>query len=146
MKKKLKVSLLVILVVIAVASGSVIAFAGDGSSNATPDENKDGGLTLEESKEIAKNFVENSQTYKFDGFDLDYNENLSAENVDSKGELIFVFEFESKHSGYGDREGKVLLQVITPHKAEITVENGAVTSAVLDSKWNMIEQKMIQKE
>ncbi|MCF7915797.1 MAG: hypothetical protein K9L66_11570 [Spirochaetaceae bacterium] len=33
-----------------------------------------------------------------------------------------VFEFKSRHSGYGDREGEMLTQVITPHELEVRVE------------------------
>lgn len=101
---------------------------------------------MEKSKEIARDFIENSPTYEFDGFELEYKEDLSAEEVDSEESWTFVFEFKSKHSGYGDRTDEVLLQVITPHEAKITVDNGTVTSAVLDSEWNMINQKIIQSK
>ncbi len=55
----------------------------------------------------------------------------------------FTFEFDSRHAGYGDRTGQVLAQVITPHRAVVTVEEGEVTSAVMDGKWDMLRQEMI---
>jgi len=54
-----------------------------------------------------------------------------------------VIEEESRHSGYGDRTGLALLQVITPHQAVITVEDGDVTEAIIDGKWDMIKQMML---
>jgi hypothetical protein len=97
-------------------------------------------VTQEESKQIAKTFVENSATYKFDGFDLEFN-----------GTVVlrcpycwqFVFEFQSRAAGYGDRTGKMLAQIITPHRAVVTVIEGEVTSAVLDEKWDMAKQEII---
>lgn len=98
-------------------------------------------FTEEESLEIARNFVLNSPTYKFDGEDLRYIET-------SKGKCVycwqFVFKFTSRSAGYGDRSGQMVAQMITPHEAVIVVENGKVTSAVLDGKWDMINQKMIE--
>ena len=55
----------------------------------------------------------------------------------------FVFEFDCRHAGYGDRTGQVLAQVITPHTARVVVDQGNVASAVLDGKWDMIDQELI---
>jgi len=38
---------------------------------------------------------------------------------------------------------QMLAQVITPHTARIIIEQGRVTSAIMDEKWDMLEQKMI---
>jgi hypothetical protein len=38
---------------------------------------------------------------------------------------------------------QMLAQVITPHTARIIVEQGRVTSAIMDEKWDMLEQKLI---
>jgi hypothetical protein len=62
----------------------------------------------------------------------------------SNNEYTFKAKFDCRHSGYGDRTGKILAQVITPHEAEITVENCQVKSAVMDGKWDMIGEKQIQ--
>ena len=89
-------------------------------------------------KTKAKNFVENSETYKFDGFDLDLNETLYPDTCENCYQ--FVFNFKSRHAGYGNRSGQMLAQVITPHTATITIKNSKVTKAILDGKWDMIQQ------
>ena len=94
-------------------------------------------FTEVESKEIARVFVENSPTYQFDGFDLEYNQTVVLRCPYC---WMFVFEFKSRHAGYGNRTGQVLAQVITPHIANVSVERGEVTYATLDGKWNMLTQ------
>jgi len=86
--------------------------------------------------------VESLPTYRFDGFDLEYKETLYPEVANC---WAFVFEFKSRHAGYGDRTGKVLAEVITHHKALVYVKNGEVTSAVLDGKWDMINQRFLDE-
>jgi hypothetical protein len=99
-------------------------------------------MTEEGSFEIAENFLINSPTFQFDGIE----DTLKLEETlypDIENAYQFVFSFDSRHSGYGDREGQALLQVITPHEAVITIERGEIKSAVMDGKWDMKEQKMI---
>ncbi len=100
-------------------------------------------FTEEESLKIARNFVENSPTYKFDGFDLVHKETTVLKCPSC---WQFVFEFKSRHAGYGDRTGKILAEVITPHTAKVTVTEGRVSSAILDERWDMIKQEMIGQE
>lgn len=40
--------------------------------------------------------------------------------------------------------GEALTEVITPHEAVIAVEHGEIKYAVMDDKWDMIHQKMLQ--
>ncbi|KXA97195.1 hypothetical protein AKJ39_03595 [candidate division MSBL1 archaeon SCGC-AAA259J03] len=103
-------------------------------------------ITENESREIAREFVESSATYRFDGFDLVYVETLYPDISNHSNLYTFVFEFKSKHGGYGDRTGQQLTEVITPHEAHVTVENGKVIRAVLDSRWDMIKQKFIEND
>lgn len=97
--------------------------------------------TKEESLEIARQFVLKSPTYQFDGQDLQH---THTEQIDPDT-WRFTFEFTSTSAGYGDREGKMVAQVITPHEAVVTVEYGKVVYAVLDKKWDMTEQEMINE-
>lgn len=128
----------------------IILTAGMAGCAQSDENNSNGGdskqttYTEEESKEIARDFVENSPTYKFDGYNLTHKETLYLEVVDCTDCYGFVFEFESRHAGYGNRTGKMLAQVITPHEAHITVKNGEVTSALLDMKWDMINQTFLE--
>ena len=89
---------------------------------------------------IAVNFVKRSPTYRFDGV---------PESIVVKDTIVFesyplqygvVLEFDCLHSGYGDREGMVLLQVITNHTARIRISQGEVVYAVLDDYWDMLQQ------
>ena len=95
---------------------------------------------------IAVNYVKTSPTYSFDGV---------PESVVVKDMVVFesyplqygvVVEFDCLHSGYGDREGKVLLQVITNHTARIRVSKGVVVYAVLDDYWDMILQTPLEED
>ena len=91
-----------------------------------------------------------SPTFVYDGTDLELRGIEKRET--GKGDTgkveparyDIVFEFESRHAGYGNRQGKMLAQVITPHTIEVRVERNpetggwditrAVTDGVFDEK------------
>lgn len=95
---------------------------------------------LDESRDIAREFVLTSPTYTYDGEGL---ESVDATTLECDSCWQFTFTFTSSHGGYGDRTGKMVTQAITPHVAAVTVENGKVTRATLDDTWDMIAQKMV---
>ncbi|HDS45721.1 MAG TPA: hypothetical protein ENN68_06490 [Methanomicrobia archaeon] len=97
-------------------------------------------VTEAESREIAHAFVANSPTYQYDGFDLRF---IRSEPLRCPSCWLFVFEFTSRHAGYGNRTGQVLAQVITPHTALVVVNQGLVTYATLDEQWDMLKQAPI---
>ena len=99
--------------------------------------------TEEESLESAQEFMLDSPTYKFDGMDLKH---VSTAQAECASCWIFSFEFTSRSAGYGDRSDQMVAQVITQHKAVITVENGKVTRAVLDDEWDMINQDWLNEQ
>lgn len=87
----------------------------------------------------------NSPTFVYDGTDLELREVESrAREGEGPAAYEMVFEFDSRHSGYGDREGEMLAQVITPHELKIRVEKEpdsgrwelvrAVSDGVFDEK------------
>lgn len=94
-----------------------------------------------ESQKVAEEFVRNDPTFVFDGMPETL-KLIGAQTRQSQTELVYIFEFQSRHAGYDDRTGQVLAQVITPHQAVITVQEGQVISAVMDGKWDMLTQKM----
>ncbi len=96
------------------------------------------GFAGENSLELAHTFVENSPTHKFDGSGLVHVRTLQAR---CPGCWVFSFDFESRHAGHGDRTNQMVAQVITPHRAVISVEGGSVVGAILDDQWDMINQK-----
>jgi hypothetical protein len=122
------------IIIIAVAAAGLIAAFTFGQSDQAQ-------YTEEASKEIAGDFVKNSSTFAYDGTEesLELAETLYP---DTENAWTFVYRFESRHAGYGDRTGQMLAQVITRHEAVITVEQGKIKSAIMDEKWDMINQKM----
>ena len=102
-----------------------------------------GDFTEEESWAIAEDYLLNSPTFTYDGV-AESLERVEARPMDCLSCWEFVFEFDCLHSGYGDRTGHILLQVITPHTAAIRISNGVVTRAVLDDKWDMMDQELIE--
>ena len=117
---------LLILGVIALIAGGILLFQ----------KSEEDPYGLEASKEIAKSWIlNNAPTYKFDGFNLDFEEvNLLR--------YEFVFTFESRHAGYGDRTGRVLAAVITPHTISVIIEKGKVTRVVTDKKYDEMKGQM----
>ena len=100
-------------------------------------------VSQEESEEIARNYLLNSSTFKFDGIEGTL-ELIATNEVTCPYCWEFVFEFQCRHAGYGDRTGQMLAEVITPHTAEIIVEQGEVVSAIIDEQWDMMKQQMIE--
>ncbi len=99
-------------------------------------------VSEEESLQIAREFVRNSPTFQFDGI---YETLIHVSTYAARCPYCwnFIFTFESRHAGYGDRTGQMLAQVITPHIAQILVHEGSVESATMDGKWDMINQQSI---
>jgi hypothetical protein len=91
---------------------------------------------------VAELFVHTCPTYVFDGIPETL-ELVETSQPQAQNTWVFVYRFDSRQAGYGDRTGDVLAQVVTPHEAHITVENNAVVSAVMDEKWNMLTQEML---
>ncbi len=96
----------------------------------------------DKSQAIARDFVLNEATFKYDGLAGTLAVRPAA--VSGAPDMWeFSFEFQSRHSGYGDRAGKILLQVITRHSVRIVVDKEQVISAVMDGRWDMIDHKML---
>ncbi len=102
-------------------------------------------VTEEESRIIAEKYVRSCRTFVFDGIQ-DSLKLVKTETLRCPFCWQFTFEFDCRHAGYGDRTGQVLAEVITPHKALITVMQGEVTYAVIDGKWDIIKQALLRSE
>lgn len=112
------------------------------SACTTPVDGVEDRITEEAARQIAENFVRNSPTFAFDGI-VESLELVETLYPDIEQAWSFVFHFESRQAGYGDRTGQKLAQVITPHEAMVTVEQGKVKTALMDNKWDMVNQKML---
>jgi len=94
---------------------------------------------------VAQRYVVTTPTFAFDG---DIN-TLETKNVDmletSPTSYLIQFTFDSANSGYGNREGQNLSQIITTHKIEIVVSEGIVVSAVTDGQWDELNHQYVLK-
>ncbi len=103
-------------------------------------------LTFNYTKEgnalTATNFLKNEATYKFDGIP----ETFKLTGIETPCPYCweFIFEYQSRNSGYGDRKELVVAPVITNHTARIVMQKGTIQSAVLDNTWDMNLQKPIE--
>ena len=93
-------------------------------------------------QQAAETFIQSSPTFVFDGIPETL-EMVEVRPAEETYTWTFVFRFQSRHSGYGDRTGQAVLPVITSHEAHITVANNVVVNAVLNEEWDMIEQEMV---
>ncbi|HEX77373.1 MAG TPA: hypothetical protein G4O03_03050 [Dehalococcoidia bacterium] len=115
-------------------------FTASPSPSPTPDITP---VSQEQSQQIAEDYVRNCPTFAFDGIE----ETLRlVETITLRCPYCweFVFRFQSRHAGYGDRTGQVLAQVLTTHTARIIVQEGEVIQAVMDDEWDMMQQKPIK--
>ncbi|KAF6242898.1 hypothetical protein C6988_06935 [Nitrosopumilus sp. b1] len=100
----------------------------------------------EKAIEIAQKFVRSSPTYSFDGIDG----TLDLISVDAMESLPVQYNikvaFESSQGGFGNRDGQMLTQVITPHVMSIIVTEGQVISAVTDETWDELNHQYILKK
>jgi len=136
----------IVAIVTAIALGAVCAFLIPAQITvlAIP--------TTEEDQErydalgVAQRYVVTTPTFGFDG---DIN-SLKTEYVGSTKSIpsqhIFKATFESSHGGYGNRQGQVLTQIITPHTMTILVSEGNIVSAVTDETFDEIKELFIQRE
>jgi len=97
-------------------------------------------VTIEESQNVAEDFVKNSPTYAFDGME-DTLELTATTDLSTPYGWQFTYEFQSLQAGYGDRTDQMMAEVITPHEAVVTVIQGEVTEAVMDGTWDMLAQQ-----
>lgn len=95
----------------------------------------------ENARLVARKFILESPTYRFDGYGLGEGEALFPDAVGLEGCVQTVFNYTSRAAGYGDRSGKILGQALTAHASHVTVCHGAVASGNLDGRWDMIRQE-----
>ena len=102
-------------------------------------------------QELAEQFVTNCPTFVFDGLPdsleltdiVTHSEGVSDKTVEELVGWEFYYEFDSRHSGYGDRTGQIVLEVITHHSVVIKIESSEIAAACMDGKWDMVTQKLL---
>jgi len=92
---------------------------------------------------IAINFLKNGATYSFDGIE-DSITILDSYAMESYPvQHVVLISFDTRHAGWGNREGTFIAQVITNHIIEVTIVNGEVVSAIIDDQWDELKQDQI---
>ncbi|MEM2906293.1 MAG: hypothetical protein QW057_00465 [Candidatus Bathyarchaeia archaeon] len=100
-------------------------------------------LTDEEAARLAVSAVRSSATFRFDGLD----DSLEVTNVGKVVNMpptpgyfwLVEVTYSTRHPGHGNRSGLILLQVITRHRAVVTLdESGTVTGATCDDVWDLL--------
>jgi hypothetical protein len=92
-------------------------------------------LTEDGAVSTARSYLKGMPTYAFDGLQ-DSVEVVKVETLRMLNTWEVTIAFTSSHSGYGDRSGQILLQVLTPHVTRIVVSEGRVTRAVTDEAYD----------
>ncbi|MGQ0794850.1 MAG: hypothetical protein ACT4N5_01535 [Nitrosopumilaceae archaeon] len=144
----------VIGVIAAVAIGvfftSASAIFNADPSNANNAQGKIGEKEFEEQRDQAlqevRRFILESPTFAFDGL-LD---TLQIEYVSVMESFPIQYNIEARytsaHAGYGNREGEMLAQVLTPHTVKLIVSEGKVISTINDRDYDEINSQFIQGE
>jgi len=141
--KRSTMLLIIAVLMVGVAAGAFFLLRGE-----EPEEQQR-AAAIEAAERWIRN---NSPTFVYDGTDLELREvDKSAREGEGPAAYEMVFEFDSRHSGYGDREGEMLAQVITPHTLAIRLEKGAdsgrweVTRAVNDGVFDEIAGTFLEE-
>lgn len=129
------------LLVSLLAVASVFVLASCSSGEAGPNTGNQ-GISQEDSQEIARQYVIDDPTFQFDGM-METLALASTTTLKCPYCWEFAYQFDCRQAGYGNRTGLMVAQVITPHTARIIIQEGKVTSAVMDSYWDMMGQKHI---
>lgn len=95
-------------------------------------------------KALAESWIKGAPTYTYDGSGLQFVNYVQQESFPVRH--VLTYNFTSSHAGYGNRSGSTTTQVITGHTIKITIIDGNVDSAVIDGKWNEVDQYLIGSE
>jgi uncharacterized protein YxeA len=125
-----KNNIIIILIVLAILVGAFLYWQSANKEN-------ENILTGETTEEIAENWIEeNSPTYLYDGEDLSYIDTRGLDLYGCENCYEVEFTFNSRQAGYGNREGEMSAQVITPHNIIILVEDKEVTKVITDQTFD----------
>ena len=93
---------------------------------------------------LALNYLNISPTFVFDGIP----ESVQVTDISSGRtpvpNWVIMIDFDCSHPGFGDRVNADVLEVITSHTISIKVSQGVVVSALIDGKWDTVNQIFIE--
>jgi len=99
-------------------------------------------FTEQTAVKTATRFISEAPTYSWDGVEVSIQVLDSYKTQTPEAVWTVVIEFTCANAGYGDRSGQMVASVVTDHVVTITVEDGAVVKAVVDSVWDELRQTM----
>jgi len=99
-------------------------------------------FTEQTAVKTATRFISEAPTYSWDGVEGSIQVLDSYKTQTPEAVWTVVIEFTCANAGYGDRSGQMVASVVTDHVVTITVEDGAVVKAVVDSVWDELRQTM----
>jgi len=109
----------------------------------TPQPQGSAQYTREAAVEIALEYIQKAPTFAWDGMP----ETLEVTGVEVL-RCPYCWEvslaFDSRHGGYGDRTGMMVTQAITHHTARVLVREGQVKYAILDERWDEMNQRGLE--
>lgn len=95
---------------------------------------------------VAEWFVKTGPTFAFDGIKDTLRLEITQIRESFPEQFVIKADFDSSHGGYGDRADQMMTQVITLHTMELTVANGKVMTAIIDGKWNEVNQVLLSSD
>ena len=101
-----------------------------------------GAYTEDNAIAAALNYLRNCPTFRFDGIPESV-QVVGVETLRSPWTWEVSIAFECRHAGYGNRTGKMLAQVISPHQIRAVVQRGDIVSAIIDGVWDELAQKLM---
>jgi len=101
------------------------------------------GYTQENAVLIATQFLKSSPTYSFDGIE-DSIEVVTVDTIRMPYSWYVTIKFTSRNSGYGDRTGQMLAQVLTEHTMVILVSKGEILSAKTDDVYDELTETLTE--
>lgn len=96
-------------------------------------------LPEEDLKTLVEDWILNAPTYNYDGSELKYVDILILESYPPQ--YVLKYNFKSAAGGYGNRSKMMNVQAITNHEILVTVFKGRVIGAIMDGKWDEVNQK-----
>ncbi|MCK4702299.1 hypothetical protein KAT55_02970 [Candidatus Bathyarchaeota archaeon] len=99
-------------------------------------------FTEQTAVKTATRFLSEAPTYSWDGVEGSIQVLDSYKTQTPEAVWTVVIEFTCANAGYGDRSGQMVASVVTDHVVTITVEDGAVVKADVDSVWDELRQTM----
>jgi len=112
-------------------------------NNPAPEEQGDDYTNLEQ---IAISFLKNGPTFAFDGISESINIVKKYTMESYPEQHVIIISFNTTHAGWGNREGTFIAPMITPHIIKITIVEDIVVEAIIDDKWDELNQEQIIPE